>query len=83
MKIYTIIGGVNGAGKNSLTGVLKAETNDLGTVIDVNKLAASLGGSNLKAGKAAVQKIGRLLEQGGVLYTGNHPCRAKDRADDP
>ena len=64
MKIYTIIGGINGAGKSSLTGVLRAETNDLGTVIDVDKLAAFLGGSNLKAGKAAVQKIDRLLEQG-------------------
>ena len=30
MKIYTIIGGVNGVGKSSLTGVLASESNDLG-----------------------------------------------------
>lgn len=28
MKIYTIIGGVNGTGKSSLTGVLKTQTTD-------------------------------------------------------
>ena len=32
MKTYTIIAGVNGVGKSSLTGVLKAERNDLGYV---------------------------------------------------
>ena len=30
MKIYTIIGGVNGVGKSSLTGVLNSERDDLG-----------------------------------------------------
>lgn len=30
MKIYTIIGGVNGVGKSSLTGVLKDSRTDLG-----------------------------------------------------
>ena len=44
MKIYTIIAGVNGAGKSSLTGALKAERNDLGQIIDVDKITASLGG---------------------------------------
>ncbi len=34
MKIYTIIGGVNGVGKSSLTGVLKALRNDMGIIID-------------------------------------------------
>lgn len=34
MKLYTIIGGVNGCGKSSLTGALKAERSDLGTVLD-------------------------------------------------
>ena len=28
MKVYTIIGGVNGTGKSSLTGVLRAQRND-------------------------------------------------------
>ena len=39
MKNYTIIGGVNGVGKSSLSGVLKVERLDLGYVIDVDKLA--------------------------------------------
>ena len=37
MKLYTIIGGVNGSGKSSLTGALKAERSDLGIIIDVDK----------------------------------------------
>ena len=48
MKIYTIIGGVNGCGKSSLTGALKAERTDLGMLIDVDKLNAELG--NVVAG---------------------------------
>lgn len=53
MKIYTIIGGVNGAGKSSLTGVLKAERSDLGKIIDVDRLAVQCGGF-LEGGKRAV-----------------------------
>ena len=41
MKIYTVIGGINGAGKSSLTGVLTTERSDLGMIIDVDKLAVS------------------------------------------
>ena len=39
MKSFTIIGGVNGVGKSSFTGVLKELTNDLGIIIDVNNAA--------------------------------------------
>ena len=53
MKIYTIVGGVNGAGKSSLTGVLKAERSDLGKIIDVDQLAVQYGGF-LEGGKRAV-----------------------------
>ena len=38
-KVYTVIGGVNGAGKSSLTGVLKKERDDLGMIIDIDKMA--------------------------------------------
>lgn len=38
MKIYTLIGGVNGAGKSSLTGSLRSERNDFGIVVDPDKL---------------------------------------------
>lgn len=34
MKIYTIVGGVNGVGKSSFTGVLKERSTDLGTIIE-------------------------------------------------
>ncbi len=38
MKIYTIIGGVNGVGKSSFTGVLKAVRTDLGMIVDVESV---------------------------------------------
>lgn len=57
MKTYTIIGGVNGVGKSSFTGVLKERTMDLGTIIDVDKITAELGGNPLAGGKAALIKI--------------------------
>jgi len=40
MKIHTIIGGVNGAGKSSLTGVLKSERSDLGQIVGVDQLSS-------------------------------------------
>ncbi len=46
MKIFTIIGGVNGCGKSSLTGSLKAERTDLGIIVDPDKLTAELAAEN-------------------------------------
>ncbi len=63
MKLYTIIGGVNGCGKSSLTGALKAERDDLGIIIDPDKLAAKLGGYGA-GGRAAVEKINECLAKG-------------------
>lgn len=63
MKIYTLIGGVNGTGKSSLTGALKVERTDLGIIIDVDKIAAANGLTNLEAGKAAIKKINECLER--------------------
>lgn len=63
MKYYTIIGGVNGTGKSSLTGVLKAENKDLGTVIDVDKLNIEYG-SKLEGGKIAVKRIKGCINEG-------------------
>ncbi|MCD8159657.1 MAG: hypothetical protein LUE61_00405 [Clostridiales bacterium] len=69
MKTFTIIGGVNGAGKSSLTGVLKGQRKDLGIIIDVDKIAAAkAGGDNLKGGKIAVRCIRDCLEKG-VCFT--------------
>lgn len=68
MKTYTIIGGVNGVGKSSFTGVLKEIGSGLGTIIDVDKLTAELGGNALAGGKAALGKIQNCLELG-VSFT--------------
>ena len=57
MKIYTLIGGVNGVGKSSLTGVLAAENRDLGVIIDTDKITASFGGDKIKGGKLSLVHI--------------------------
>lgn len=64
MKYYTIIGGVNGVGKSSFTGVLKERSTDLGTIIDVDRITAEMGGSALAGGKAALQKINDCISRG-------------------
>lgn len=68
MKTYTIIGGVNGTGKSSLTGSLKAQTKSLGTIIDTDKITAEAGLSPLAGGKLALKKINSCLERG-VCFT--------------
>ena len=64
MKIYTIIGGVNGVGKSSFTGVLKERSTDLGMIVDVDKITAELGGNTLEGGKAALRKISECIDKG-------------------
>ena len=54
MKTYTIIAGVNGCGKSSLTGVLRIEIDNLGKIIDVDKIAADCGGNMIEGAKKAV-----------------------------
>lgn len=64
MKTYTIIAGINGCGKSSLTGVLKNQMTDLGILIDVDKLAAINGGNSVLAGRIAVKRIRDCLSRG-------------------
>lgn len=64
MKIYTLIGGVNGAGKSSLTGSLRSERNDFGIVVDPDKLTIQCGGDEYEGGKLAVERIERALMDG-------------------
>jgi predicted ABC-type ATPase len=64
MKTYTIIGGVNGVGKSSLTGVLIRKNNDLGLIIDTDKLNAEFGGDRIKGGKKAISLIDKCIEDG-------------------
>lgn len=68
MKVYTIIAGVNGTGKSSFTGSLKAQTKSLGTIIDTDKITAEAGVSPLAGGKIALQKIRSCLERG-ICFT--------------
>ena len=85
MQIYTIIGGVNGAGKSSLTGSLRAERTDLGIVVDPDRLTAQCGGDEYEGGKLAVQRLEDALAAG-VNFTqettlsGGYPKRLCRRA---
>ena len=63
MKTYTIIAGVNGCGKSSLTGVLRTEINNLGKIIDVDKITVGCGGNALEGGKKAVALINECLDK--------------------
>lgn len=65
MKLYTIIAGVNGAGKSSLTGSLKYQRDDLGLIIDTDKITAEqYNGDEYEGGKAAIAKIETALNDG-------------------
>lgn len=64
MKIFTIIGGVNGCGKSSLTGSLRAERSDLGIIVDPDRIAAELGGDEYEGGKLAVERLESALAAG-------------------
>ncbi len=68
MKTYTIIGGVNGVGKSSFTGVLKERSTELGVIVDVDKITAELGAGAIAGGKAALKKIEGCIEKG-VSFT--------------
>lgn len=64
MKTYTIIGGINGVGKSSLTGVLTAQRDDLGVIIDTDKITTESGGDKIKGGKTAIERINNSLDMG-------------------
>lgn len=68
MKTYTIIGGVNGCGKSSLTGVLRTEVTDLGRIIDVDRITAALGGDAVAGGKEAIRRIEECITAG-ICFT--------------
>lgn len=85
MKTYTIIGGVNGVGKSSFTGVLKSRTTDLGVIVDVDKITAQMGGKALEGGKRAIRIMEDCIRDG-VSFTqettlsGHRPKAAAKRA---
>lgn len=63
MKTYTIIGGVNGAGKSSLSGALSSIDHSFGLHIDPDKLI-KIAGSTFKGGKTALGIFSYCLESG-------------------
>lgn len=64
MKQYTIVGGVNGVGKSSLSGVLRHQLPDMGVIIDPDSIAAQEHCDRLTAGKLAISKINDCLKKG-------------------
>ena len=64
MPMFTIVGGVNGAGKSSLSGVLKDCLDDLGVIVDPDKLTAQYGGDEYAGGQAAIERLQDCLAQG-------------------
>ena len=85
MKIYTLVGGVNGSGKSSLTGTLRAERTDLGMIVDPDRLTAELGGNEYEGGKEAVSRLEHALEEGlnftqETTLSGGYPKKLARRA---
>lgn len=68
MKYYNIIGGVNGVGKSSFTGAIKGSRADLGIIIDVDAITATLGGDPVRGGKEAIRRIDSCLDRG-ITFT--------------
>lgn len=87
MKVYTIIGGVNGTGKSSLTGMLRTERTDLGIVVDPDRCTVLCNGDEYEGGKLAVSQIENALNEG-VNFTqettlsGGYPKRLCSWAKD-
>ncbi|MBD5115021.1 MAG: hypothetical protein HDT46_07425 [Ruminococcaceae bacterium] len=64
MKKFTIVGGVNGVGKSSFSGVLSKADTELGIIVDADKLTAKASGDKIKGAKEAVRIISDCLEKG-------------------
>ena len=63
MKTYTIVAGVNGSGKSSLTGVLRTEMTNLGKIVDVDKMIVRCCGNVIEGGKKSIELIDECLEK--------------------
>ena len=64
LKFYTIIGGANGVGKSSLSVVLLNQRNDMGIIIDTDKITSENGVDKLHSEKIAIRRIDSCLEKG-------------------
>lgn len=63
MKKFTIVGGADGVGKSSFLGSLNEQRDDLGVVVDADKINLRFDGDKVKGGKAASQLISDCLER--------------------
>lgn len=64
MKYYTMIGGVNGTGKSSLSGVLRRQLTDMGIIIDPDRIAVQEKCDRLTSGRIAVDMVNDCLKKG-------------------
>ena len=72
-KTFTIIAGINGAGKTSLYRVLKETDNDLGVRVNIDELALEQGDwrdprAQIHAGRAAMAMISEQIEKGNSFH---------------
>lgn len=63
MRYYTIVGGADGVGKSSFLGSLNEQRDDLGVIIDADKINLRFDGNKVKGGKTASQMISDCLER--------------------
>ena len=63
--VYTIIGGVNGVGKSSFSGLLSSLPyySDLGTIINPDKITAELNGDVVNGAKIALNMINDCIDK--------------------
>lgn len=64
MKYYTIIAGVNGVGKSTMTGLLTTQLHNMGIILDADIISRNQRqGSIISSGKAVLKKIDECLEK--------------------
>lgn len=84
-KHFTLIGGIDGAGKSSLLGILTSQRTDLGSIVDLDQTVATFDGDRNIAKKALTARIYECLANG-VNFTqettlsGSYPRKVAKRA---
>ena len=66
-RLFTVVAGVNGVGKSTYIAKQCEKDNDLGQIVDPDKLAASYG-SIISGGRAALKEIDDCIENG-IAFT--------------
>lgn len=62
--VLSIIGGVNGTGKSSLSGVLSSVVSNFGVVINPDAITAESGGNEFLGGKRTLELVEQCIENG-------------------